>query len=329
MGEKIGWHWGFGAAGIGMFFGVLQYFYFRRLLGSAGEKPNDMPEATRVKYLKWSRVSVVILAAVVALGLFGFINVDARLFAENFAVFLTVVGFSYFAYLFLFAGLDTGEKKNLFLLLILFIAAAAFWSGFDQSAGSLSIFARDYTDLSVGGYIIPIGWLQFANPFFVVVFAPIFAGIWTYLGRINLNPSYPLKFAIGLGFMALSFIVMIFAVQLAMEIAAPIGMQWLIITYLIQTWGELALSPVGLSAFSKYAPKKYVGQMFGLWFLASAIGGVLAGLLGGEALDKGLESISPVFEFMIQYYVIIAIALVVIAVLGIAKSSDPAEKSKS
>jgi POT family proton-dependent oligopeptide transporter len=114
-----------------------------------------------------------------------------------------------------------------------------------------------------------------------------------------------------------------------MEIAAPIGMQWLIITYLIQTWGELALSPVGLSAFSKYAPKKYVGQMFGLWFLASAIGGVLAGLLGGEALDKGLESISPVFEFMIQYYVIIAIALVVIAVLGIAKSSDPAEKSKS
>ena len=163
----------------------------------------------------------------------------------------------------------------------------------------------------------------------MVVFAPIFAGIWTYLGRINLNPSYPLKFAIGLGFMALSFVVMIFAVQLAMEIAAPIGMQWLIITYLIQTWGELALSPVGLSAFSKYAPKKYVGQMFGLWFLASAIGGVLAGLLGGEALDKGLESISPVFEFMIQYYVIIAIALVVIAVLGIAKSSDPTEKSKS
>ena len=165
LGEKIGWHWGFGAAGIGMFFGVLQYFYFRRLLGSAGEKPNDMPEATRVKYLKWSRVSVVILAAVVALGLFGFINVDARLFAENFAVFLTVVGFSYFAYLFLFAGLDTGEKKNLFLLLILFIAAAAFWSGFDQSAGSLSIFARDYTDLSVGGYIIPIGWLNLPTHF--------------------------------------------------------------------------------------------------------------------------------------------------------------------
>ena len=324
LGEKIGWHWGFGAAGIGMFFGVLQYIYFKKLLGNAGALPNKMQEATREKYIKWSRVSLVLLIGIIALGLLGFINVDARLFAENFAVFLTVVGFSYFAYLFLFAGLGDQDKKNLFLLLILFIGAAAFWSGFDQSAGSLNIFARDYTDLSVSGYIIPIGWLQFANPLFVVIFAPIFAGIWTYLGRINLNPSYPVKFAIGLAFMALSFVVMIFAVQVAL-VSAPIGMQWLILTYLIQTWGELALSPVGLSAFSKYAPRQYVGQMFGLWFLASAIGGVLAGLLGGDALDQGLTSISPVFEFMIQYYVFIAVALVGIALLGIAKSSDSKE----
>ena len=118
--------------------------------------------------------------------------------------------------------------------------------------------------------------------------------------------------------------IMIFAVQVAL-VSAPIGMQWLILTYLIQTWGELALSPVGLSAFSKYAPRQYVGQMFGLWFLASAIGGVLAGLLGGDALDQGLTSISPVFEFMIQYYVLIAVALVGIALLGIAKSSDSKE----
>ena len=102
------------------------------------------------------------------------------------------------------------------------------------------------------------------------------------------DPSLPVKFAIGLFFMALSFVVMIYAVNLAMEVS-PVGMQWLIITYLLQTWGELALSPIGLSAFSQYAPKKYIGQMFGLWFLASAIGGVLAGLLGGEALDSGLD----------------------------------------
>ena len=131
----------------------------------------------------------------------------------------------------------------------------------------LSIFARDYTDLSIAGFIIPIGWLQFANPIFVVTFAPIFAGIWAHLGRMNMDPSLPLKFAIGLIFMALSFIVMVYAVKLAM-VSAPVGMQWLLITYLLQTWGELALSPIGLSAFSKYSPKKYMGQMFGFMVLS-------------------------------------------------------------
>ena len=97
--------------------------------------------------------------------------------------------------------------------------------------------------------------------------------------------------------MALSFFVMIIAVNIALE-SSPVGMQWLLLTYLFQTWGELALSPIGLSAFSRYGPKRYMGQMFGLWFLASAIGGVLAGLLGGEALDGGLETISPIFEFI-------------------------------
>ena len=321
LGEKIGWHWGFGAAGIGMFFGVLQYLNFRHLLGEAGNKPNDMPQAQRDTYIKWSKITSALMVVVIGLGLLGIITVEPKVFAENFAIFLTGVAFVYFSYLFLFAGLTQVEKKNLFLLLILFIGAAAFWSGFDQSASSLSIFARDYTDLSVGGYEIPIGWLQFANPIFVVIFAPIFAGIWMHLGRMNLDPSLPVKFAIGLFFMALSFVVMIYAVNLAMEVS-PVGMQWLIITYLLQTWGELALSPIGLSAFSQYAPKKYVGQMFGLWFLASAIGGVLAGLLGGEALGEGLESISPVFEFMIQYYVVIGLALVAVAVFGIAKTAD-------
>ena len=105
-------------------------------------------------------------------------------------------------------------------------------------------------------------------------------------------------------------------------VSAPVGMQWLLITYLLQTWGELALSPIGLSAFSKYSPKKYMGQMFGLWFLASAIGGVLAGLLGGDATVDGLNSVQPIFTFMIQYYVVIAIALVVMAYLFKKKESS-------
>ena len=312
LGEKIGWHWGFGAAGIGMAFGVIQYIKHRHLLGDAGMHPNEMPDDKRKKLTTYLKVSLVGMFMVIGAGLFGFFTIDPRFFAEQFAYFLTIIAGIYFVYLFLFAGLNAAERKNFILLFLLFVGAAAFWSGFDQSAGSLNIFARDYTDLSILGYEIPVGWLQFANPVIVVLFAPIFAGIWAQLARKNLDPSLPIKFAIGLLFMALSFLIMIVAVNIALE-SSPVGMQWLLLTYLFQTWGELALSPIGLSAFSRYGPKRYMGQMFGLWFLASAIGGVLAGLLGGEALDGGLETISPVFEFMIQYYLVIAVALIALS----------------
>ena len=312
LGEKIGWHWGFGAAGIGMAFGVIQYIKHRHLLGDAGMHPNEMPDDKRKKLTTYLKVSLVGMFMVIGAGLFGFFTIDPRFFAEQFAYFLTIIAGLYFVYLFLFAGLNAAERKNLILLFLLFVGAAAFWSGFDQSAGSLNIFARDYTDLSIVGYKIPVGWLQFANPVIVVLFAPIFAGIWAQLARKNLDPSLPIKFAIGLLFMALSFLIMIVAVNIALE-SSPVGMQWLLLTHLFQTWGELALSPIGLSAFSRYGPKRYMGQMFGLWFLASAIGGVLAGLLGGEALDGGLETISPVFEFMIQYYLVIAVALIALS----------------
>ena len=319
LGEKIGWHYGFGAAGIGMAFGVYQYIKFRHLLGAAGENPNDMEDSKRQTLIKWTKLSLVLMFIVIGLGLFGLVTVDPRVFAENFAYFLTIVAGLYFLYL--FAGLSDTERKNLLLLFVLFIGAAAFWSGFDQSASSLSIFARDYTDLSIAGFIIPIGWLQFANPVFVVTFAPIFAGVWAHLARINMDPSLPIKFAIGLIFMAISFMVMVYAVQLAM-VSAPVGMKWLLLTYLLQTFGELALSPIGLSAFSKYSPKRYMGQMFGLWFLASAIGGVLAGLLGGDATVDGLSSVQPIFTFMIQYYAIIAVLLIGMAYVFKAKKKD-------
>ena len=156
--------------------------------------------------------------------------------------------------------------------------------------------------------------MNLANPIYVVLFAPIFAGIWSNLALRNLDPSLPMKFALGLLLMALSFILMLYAVDAALA-QEKVGIQWLLLTYLLHTWGELALSPIGLSAFSRYAPKKYVGQMFGLWFTASAIGGVLAGLLGGEATGEGLESMTPIFSFMIKYYLAIAIILAVLSLV--------------
>ena len=309
LGERIGWHWGFGAAGIGMLFGVLQFIFFKDNLGEAGLYPNSMSQERRKSLKFWTISTILFFLVIVLAGMLGIWNVDPVFFAERFRDFLVVISFVYFGYLFFFAGLTSNEKKNVLMLLLLFVGAAAFWSGFDQSAGSLSIFTRDYVNLTFGSFQAPVSWTQFLNPLFVVMFAPFFAYLWIYLGKRNLNPNTPIKFAIGLIFMGLGFIVMLYAVEYAL-ISAPVGVQWLLLTYLLHTFGELVLSPVGLSAFSRYSPKKYLGQMMGLWFLASSLGGVLAGLLGGEATESGLTSMTPIFTELIYYYFILAVVLI-------------------
>ena len=309
LGERIGWHWGFGAAGIGMLLGVLQFIFFKDNLGEAGLYPNSMSQERRQSLKFWTISTILFFLVIVLTGILGIWNVDPVFFAERFRDFLVVISFVYFGYLFFFAGLTSNEKKNVLMLLLLFIGAAAFWSGFDQSAGSLSIFTRDYVNLTFGFFQAPVSWTQFLNPLFVVMFAPFFAYLWIYLGKRNLNPNTPIKFAIGLIFMGLGFIVMLYAVEYAL-ISAPVGVQWLLLTYLLHTFGELVLSPVGLSAFSRYSPKKYLGQMMGLWFLASSLGGVLAGLLGGEATESGLTSMTPIFTELIYYYFILAVVLI-------------------
>jgi len=305
LGEKVGWHLGFGAAGIGMLLGVTQFILFRHQLGDAGKYPNKINEQTRRNYISGVGLVIFIVTFIVVSGMAGLWSIDPVYFAERFRDFLVIISVIYFIYLLFFAGLNTDEKRNVLMLLLLFIGAAAFWSGFDQSAGSLTIFTRDYVSLTFGSFTAPVSWTQFLNPLFVVMFAPFFAYLWVFLGKRNLDPNMPVKFAIGLILMAIGFIVMIFAVKFAL-VSSPVGVQWLLLTYLLHTFGELTLSPVGLSAFSKYSPKKYLGQMMGIWFLASSLGGVLAGLLGGEATQSGLQSMTPVFTNLVYYCLAIA-----------------------
>tara|TARA_B100000949_G_scaffold69342_1_gene61653 strand:- start:224 stop:1723 length:1500 start_codon:yes stop_codon:yes gene_type:complete len=312
LGEKVGWHLGFGAAGVGMLFGLSQFILFRHHLGEAGKHPIQIKNQTRKNYVKGLSLILFLIASLVVTGIMGYWSVDPVYFAERFRDFLVLVSLVYFIFLFFFAGLAANEKKNVLMLLLLFVGAAAFWSGFDQSAGSLTIFTRDYVNLTFGTFTAPVSWTQFVNPLFVVMFAPFFAYLWVFLGKRNLDPNMPIKFAMGLILMALGFIVMIFAVKFAL-ISSPVGVQWLLLTYLLHTFGELTLSPVGLSAFSKYSPKRYLGQMMGIWFLASSLGGVLAGLLGGEATESGLDSISPVFSDLVYYYIVIAAVLIVLS----------------
>ncbi len=305
LGEKVGWHLGFGAAGIGMLIGLTQFILFRHQLGDAGKYPNKINEKTRKNYIRGLGFVILIIASIVISGMAGLWSIDPVYFAERFRDFLVIISVIYFIYLLFFAGLSTDEKRNVLMLLLLFIGAAAFWSGFDQSAGSLTIFTRDHVSLTFGSFTAPVSWTQFLNPLFVVMFAPFFAYLWVFLGKRNLDPNMPVKFSIGLILMAIGFIVMIFAVKFAL-VSSPVGVQWLLITYLLHTFGELTLSPVGLSAFSKYSPKKYLGQMMGIWFLASSLGGVLAGLLGGEATQSGLQSMTPVFTNLVYYCLVIA-----------------------
>jgi POT family proton-dependent oligopeptide transporter len=174
------------------------------------------------------------------------------------------------------------EKERLGVVAILFLASALFWAGFEQAGSSFNLFAERFTDrqLAWHHFEIPAGWFQTVNPVFIIVFAPMFAWLWVRLARRNLDPSIPVKFAFGLLLLAAGFVVMYGAAKIVASghKALPV---WLITTYLIHTFAELCLSPVGLSSVTKLAPRKLVGQIMGIWFLSTSLGNLLAGQLAG------------------------------------------------
>ena len=167
------------------------------------------------------------------------------------------------------------------VIIFLFLGAAVFWSGFEQAGSSLNLFASRYTQLEFTWFTIYSSWFQSVNSIFIILFAPVFAYLWVILAKKNLNPTIPTKFAAGLLFLALGFLMMMFASMIVAggEKAMP---TWLLMTYLFHTFGELTLSPVGLSAITKLSPRKIMGQMMGMWFVASALGNLIAGQIAGE-----------------------------------------------
>ena len=164
-----------------------------------------------------------------------------------------------------------------------------FWSGFEQAGSSMNLFADRYTQLEFGEFTIFASFLQSLNSLFIVVFAPFFAWMWIALAKRHLNPSTPAKFGFGLILLAVGFTMMIFASMIVAggNKAMP---TWLILTYLFHTFGELAISPVGLSATTKLAPKGYVGQMMGIWFVGAALGNLIAGQIAGDFDPNNLHA---------------------------------------
>lgn len=303
LGEKVGWHWGFGAAGIFMTLGLIQYRFYGKYLGEIGIKPASTGDAvrdtaTRKKGWLVIAISLLGLGAVVAAALTGALLIDPVRLAQGTGVFIVALALAYFSFVIFFGGLDAIEKKRVGVIAILFVGAAMFWSGFEQAGSSFNLFAQDYTDRMVFGWEVPASWLQAVNPLFIIILSPFFAALWVNLGKRNLNPSTPLKFGIGLVQMSIGFLVLAWASTYVAQ-GEKVAPTWLILTYLFHTTGELCLSPVGLSAVNKLSPQRYQGQMFGTWFMASALGHLIAGLLAGHlAQDKDVAGMSGRFVFV-------------------------------
>jgi POT family proton-dependent oligopeptide transporter len=283
----LGWHYGFGAAGVGMVLGLIQFKLSRQHLGTAGTQrsnPNPLRPAERVG-LSGGGGAIVLT---VALGLAGLIPFNPVRLAQGMAYVILAIAVLYFAAVFLCFGLDKREKERVAVILVLFLTSALFWAGFEQAGSSFNLFAERYTERRWFNFEIPAPWFQALGPIFIVTCAPLFAWLWVRLARRNLDPSIPVKFAGGLLLLAAGFLVMAGAAKIVAD-GNKAWPSWLILTYLVHTFGELCLSPVGLSSVTKLAPRRLAGQMMGIWFLASSLGNLIAGLLAGEFKSDALD----------------------------------------
>ncbi len=297
--ERFGWHYGFAAAGVGMLFGLIQFKLSAKRLGTAGLTPTldrSDPEDRRKMRNGWRIVGASLVVAILGIALLmtGIVQVNPQALAEKATVLIAAVAGLYFFILLTFGDLTTVEKKRVVVIIILFLASAMFWAGFEQAGSSLNLFAERYTDRMIGSFEIPAGWFQTLNPTFIILLAPVYSALWVGLARRQLDPSTPAKFAIGLVLLGVGFAIMIGAAELVVA-GNKVLPTWLIFTFLLHTMGELALSPVGLSAMTKLAPKRYCGQMMGIWFVSSALGLIVAGILAGEFRADSIDTMPALY----------------------------------
>jgi POT family proton-dependent oligopeptide transporter len=300
LGQRVNWHIGFGAAGIGMVLGLVQYVAGAKYLGDAGlhPAPAESPAAAARLRTRAQIGGAVTLLAIVALALgmySGALPITAKQVADAAGYFLVVLVVVFFAWLF-FAGTWTpSERKRLYAIGVLFVASVVFWSEFEQAGSTLNLFGDRDTRTSVLGWDFPSSYFQSLQPLFIITLAPVFAWLWVRLG--TREPSSPAKFGIGLLFVGAGFAILVVAAGLSAN-GVKVAPWWLVVTYLLHTFGELSLSPVGLSATTKLAPARVAGLMMGVFYLAISvgnfIGGRLASLYGSMPLPNLFGAIAAV-----------------------------------
>ncbi|WHI50540.1 oligopeptide:H+ symporter [Microbulbifer sp. MLAF003] len=209
-------------------------------------------------------------------------------------------------------------------LFLVCVASTFFWSGFEQAGSSLNLFGRDYTDRLIGSFEMPASWLQSFNSIFIITLSPFFAALWINLGKRMITPSYGLKCAIGLIIMASGFLVMFFAAQYAAD-GLKVAPYWLVTTYFLHTVGELCLSPVALSAVSKLSPRRFAGQMMGVFVLTYSIGNIFSGLLAGHFDPSNVAEMPDLYLQISLFTIGVGIILALISLKSKYWESDANE----
>lgn len=308
------WHLGFGIGGLGMLVALL---IFRVLAVPQLQTFNELrqendnwnkPVVQNKNAPKIAFSFLLSVAVVIVLTLFGVIHINPVEVATYLTVGIGIGIIAYFAYLLLFLNLEQHDKFKIIICFVLLAASALFWSAFEQKPTTFTLFAQDYTNRMFFGFEIPTVWFESINALFIIIFAPVSAWLWARLGKSNKDPSYISKFIIALLFAAGGFLVMSFASRFAIA-GGLVSPFWLVGTLFLLTIGELCLSPIGLSTMTKLAPDVIRGQIMGLWFTGTALGNLIAGLIGGNVSADNIDHLPNLFMRCVLALVVGAIVL--------------------
>ncbi len=308
LAEKIGWHWGFVAAGVGMIASTIWFFVRetsveQRETGySIGLRPKDDGNVkSRLNSKDWGKIVMYALSisAAILVIVFGIIHIPAYI-TNIIAISAAVIGFGYLGFTIFTNTNGKTEWSRVGVIFVLALFNIAFWSGFEQAGTSFNTFAADLTDRVIFGWEIPASWFQSVNAMFIVILAPVFTIVWDKLSSKKLNPRTPNKFGFSLVFLSVGFFIIAIANDSAQHsLVSPL---WLVFVYLLHTMGELCMSPVGLSMITKLSPPKITSVMMGTWFASIALGNYLAAAMTAICTWLGL----PTFYFIAIYSIILA-----------------------
>ncbi len=313
LGELLGWHYGFGLAGVGMVLGLIVFLKGQHKFEPTNGAP-PKPELLSKPILPGiNRERLIYIAAAVITPLIGLLVYNYQLMAFILTPFAVVVFIGLLVMSFSFEKI---ERERVWVILILAFFSITFWAFFEQAGSSITLFTENNVNREILGFVVPTSVFQSVNPFYIIVFAPIFAALWVALGKRNKEPNTTIKFALGIIQLGLGFGIFV----LGAGMAGPDGMValvFLLMGYLLHTTGELCISPVGLSMVTKLSPARIVSMVMGAWFLSFAmaqhVGGIIARLTStAQYMETGITyepetSFTGKDEFSIRTYYVMEI----------------------